>query len=382
MRILHVSEVQWGGVVSLIHQFAGAQVAGGDDVLLLTPAAFPALASVPMERWRLNREEPTTYLRAYRQLHATVARFRPDVIHLHSFVAGFFGRLPGAVLGTPVVYQPHAWSFDLREEWMFQQSVRTWERSAGRRSAMVVTNCQDEIDEGRSAGVVAPAVSIGVAIDPVRFQPVSDDERAVHRRATGVTRPRMLLCIGRLARQKGQDELVRAWERRPLPDTELVLLGPGDTTALAATAPVEWGRSIRAVGGQVDVRPWIWAADALVLSSRYETVALAIAETMSCGRPVVATSVNGAREVLVDGALPAAGRVVPLGEMDALLDAALSILEDPAGAEVMAQAGRARALELFDPSVVVQRLAGAYRRATVLSRGETAIRGTAVARTI
>ncbi len=368
MRILHVSEVQWGGVVSLIHEFTDAQVARGDEVLLLTPPAFPALANAPVERWELTRGDPKTYVRAYRQLRATVARFQPDVIHLHSFVAGFFGRLPGAVGGVPVVYQPHAWSFELREEWLFQQSVRAWERWAGRRTTVMVTNCQDEIDEGRRAGVVGPAVSIGVAIDQERFRPVSDVERSEHRLACGVTSPRMLLCIGRLTRQKGQDELVRAWERRPLPDTELVLVGPGDADPLAAAAPREWDRSIRAAGDQADVRPWIWAADALVLSSRYETVALAIAESMSCARPVVATAVNGAREVVLQGELPAAGRVVPLGAMDELLDAALGLLDDPAATGVMAGAGRVRAQELFDPDRVAGRLVGAYEQARALAR--------------
>ena len=368
MRILHVSEVQWGGVVSLIQEFAGSQVDRGDDVLLLAPRAFPVLDGAPVEWWGLDRGDPTTYLTAYRQLRATVARFRPDVVHLHSFVAGFFGRLPGAVSGVPVVYQPHAWSFDLREERLFRQSVRAWERLAGRRTTVMVTNCQDEIDEGRAVGVTGPAVSIGVAIDPVRFRPATEEQSRNHREACEVVSPRMLLCIGRLARQKGQDELVRAWEERPLPDTELVLLGPGETASLAAAAPREWGRSIRAVGEQADVRPWIWAADALVLSSRYETVALAIAEAMSCARPVVATAVNGAREVVLEGALPPAGHVVPLGAMHELLDAAQSILDAPQEAAAMSAAGRQRAEQLFDPDRVVARLAGAYQQACALVR--------------
>ncbi len=287
-------------------------------------------------------------------------------MHLHSFVAGVLGRLPGTVCGVPVVYQPHAWSFDLREERLFGASVRAWERLAGRRTQVLVTNCQDEIDEGRRAGIFAEAVNIGVAIDPSHFYPVTDDERARHRDQCGVTRPRVLVCIGRLVRQKGQDELVRAWERRPLPDTELVLLGPGDVVPLAAAAPQEWGRTIRAVGEQADVRPWMWAADALVLSSRYETVALVIAESMACGRPVVATAVNGAREVLLEGTGPAAGTVVALGAMDDLLDAALDVIENPARSAAMANAGCARAEELFDPVSVAERLAGAYEWACKL----------------
>lgn len=349
--------------MSLIREFTDEQVARGDDVLVLAPSEFPALDKADMERWDLVRREPATFPRAYRQLRRTVATFQPDVIHLHSFVAGFLGRLPGAVAGRPVVYQPHAWSFDLKEERLFQQSVKAWERLAGHRTEVMVTNCQAEIDEGLSVGVRTPGVSIGVAIDPGHFHPVDELERERHRRDCGSTARRMLVVVGRLVRQKGQDQLVAAWERRPLPDTDLVLVGPGDPEGLAALAPTQWGRSVRAVGEQADVRPWIWASDAVVLSSRYETVALAVAEAMSCGRPVVATAVNGTSEVVLGGDLPPAGRIVPLGAMDDLLDDVVSILDDPATVSDMATAGRARAEEHFSPGVVGDRLRGAYRQA-------------------
>ena len=363
MRILHVCEVDFGGAAVLVREFSGAQAADGDDVLVLAPAGFPADDGVEVAPWDLERGRPATYPRAVRRLRDVVRRFRPDVVHLHSFVAGFVGRLPGAVAGVPVVYQPHAWSFDLREERAFGHAVRAWERFAGRRSTVLVTNCRDEVDEGRRAGVRTPAVSIGVPIDPARFYPVTPAERESHRERCGLTRPRTLVCVARLARQKGQDQLVAAWERRPLPDTELVLVGPGDTGDLAAAAPREWGRTIRAVGDQDDVRPWVWAADALVLPSRYETVALVVAEAMSCARPVVATAVNGVTEVVREGRWPAAGLVVALGAMDELLDAAREVLDDPGAAEAMAVAGRARAGELFDPPTVLERLQGAYATA-------------------
>ncbi|VXC52178.1 glycosyltransferase [Nocardioides sp. AX2bis] len=358
-----MSEVQWGGVVNLIREFTEEQVARGDEVLVLTPSGFPSLDNADIERWDLDRGKPATYLRAYRQLRRAVSTFRPDVVHLHSFVAGFLGRLPGAVAGTPIVYQPHAWSFDLREERLFQQSVKAWERVAGWHTNVMVTNCEAEIEEGLSIGVRTPGVSIGVAIDPGHFHPVDELERERHRRDCGVTSGRMLVVVGRLVRQKGQDQLVASWERRPIPDTELVLVGPGDQEGLAALAPKQWGSSIRAVGEQNDVRPWIWASDAVVLASRYETVALAVAEAMSCGRAVVATAVNGTSEVVLGGHLPPAGRIVPLGAMDELLDDVTRILAEPATAAGMAAAGRIRAEEHFSPATVADRLRAAYLQA-------------------
>jgi glycosyltransferase involved in cell wall biosynthesis len=166
-----------------------------------------------------------------------------------------------------------------------------------------------------------------------------------------------------LARQKGQDLLVAEWERNPPDNTELVLVGPGDDTALRSLAPREWGRSIRAVGESDDIRPWLWASDALVLSSRYETVAVVIAEAMACGLPVIATDVNGAREVLQGGGSTRAGEVIPVGDMTALLATADRIVTSPRDRAEMAAAGRARAERLFTAASVVDRLDTAYRAA-------------------
>ncbi len=361
MRILHVSEVGWGGVISLLRLFVSEQARRGDCVALLAPPITPPIEGIASSPWSLQRRSLHTYPVAVRELRDTVKRFRPDVIHLHSFLAGFLGRLPGAVATTPTVYQPHAWSFDLVADENYRRAVQLWERLASGRTRVMVTNCQAEIDEGRLAGVSTVSRVVGVAVDTERFAPVTDLVKRRYRRELGVSDPRLLLCIGRLARQKGQDLLVSAWERRRPDGTELVLVGPGETDALRELAPTQWGRSIRAVGECRDVRPWLWACDALLLPSRYETVAVVVAEAMAVGRPVVATDVNGAREVIEGGDLPSAGRVVPLGDMTALLARSQEVLDDPQLVGQMAGAGRSRAQALFSAHAVAERLDEAYR---------------------
>ena len=325
-HVLHVSEVSWGGVVSLLRDFAAEQLARGETVSMLVPPPFPdiGLPGVSRTDWPIDRRRPITLPRAVAQLHAEVRRLRPDVVHLHSAFAGFLGRLPllsgtGAV---PVVYQPHAWSFDMFPDGRTRKVAQLWERVASRRTDVLVANCSDEIDQGRGVGVVGPARSLGVPLDVQHFHVVDDEEAARWRRQTGLTRRRTLLCIGRLVRQKGQDLLVAEWEANPVPGAELVLLGPGDPEPLRALAPTQWGTTIRWVGEQADVRPYLWASDLLVLPSRYETVAVVVAEAMACGRPVVACAVNGARMAVSDGPHPPGGEVVDKGDMTALLAAA------------------------------------------------------------
>lgn len=366
MRVTHVSEVSWGGVVSLLRSFMAEQVRRGHDVTLLAPAELtvddPAVTHL---HWDLDRRRPATYARAARQLRATVRRQRPDVAHLHSAFAGFFGRLP-ALSGTgrvAVVYQPHAWSVDLFDDARVGRAMRGWERLAARRTDVVVGNCSDELDEGRSLGIHRPAEVIGVPVDPARFHPVDDAERAASRERLGIGARRVLLCLGRVARQKGQDQLVTAWESDPIQDTALLLVGPGDDAQLRALAPTQWGLTIHRTGDAADVRPYLWACDLLVLPSRYETVAVVVAEALTCARPVVATQVNGVPMALTDGPGEPAGGVVALADMVALLRECRRRLDDPALLARESVAGPERARRLFAPEVIGDHLERAYARA-------------------
>lgn len=370
LRVLHISEVVWGGVPSLLRHFVAEQAAAGHDVHLLGPPGMPTFPGATPHMWRVDRRRPWTVAPAVRDLRRTLADVRPDVVHLHSFVAGLLGRLPGqqAVLGlgAPVVYQPHAWSFDLFPRDTLSRAVRWSELRSVRNTDLVVANCTEEIDEGRSIGIDLPAHALGVAVDLARFHPVSRAERDEWRRRLGVTAKSVVVCVGRLGRQKGQDLLLPVWDRSPVPDTQLVLIGPGDPEPLRALAPNHWGSGVLAVGEMSDVRPWLWAADVLVLPSRYETVAIAVAEALACGRPVVATAVNGTAATIVEDPLPAAGAVVGVGDMESLVAEVARRIGDPALRRREGIAGRNRAEALFAPAAVAGRLECAYRDAITL----------------
>lgn len=372
LRILHVSEVHWGGVVTLLRHFVAEQAAAGHEVHVLAPDGLPPLQGESRHRWRINRARPWTLVSALRDLRRVSLSVSPDVIHLHSFVAGLIGRLPYVRrwLGgdAAMVYQPHAWSFDLYGWKGFGTLLRRWESSASHRVEGLVTNCQDEIDEGRSIGVVTPARVLGVPVDINRFHPVDDERRAQLRRDLRIASSHLVLCLGRLARQKGQDLLLAEWETRRPPDTLLALVGPGDPRPLKAIAPTQWGLTVEAFGERDDVENWLGAAELLVLPSRYETVGLVVAEALATGVPVVATQVNGARETISDGPLPPGGAVVPPGDTPAMVDEIDRRVLDPHLRREEGRTARARAEAQFRPELVTARLDAAYRAAIAARR--------------
>jgi glycosyltransferase involved in cell wall biosynthesis len=363
MRVLHVAEVSHGGVISLVRTFAEQQVKAGFEVHVLTPPEVGPLAGV-VHRWSPQRRRLASYPAYASRLREVVATVRPDVIHLHSFFPGLFGRMLRRPLGAAVVYQPHSWAFE-RIPPRAVGGVVAWERFAAHRTDVVVTNCESELHEGWDRGIRVAGEVVGLPIDTDHFAPVDDANRLRVRRALGVGDRRLLVCVGRISHQKGQVPLAQAWESAPIPDAVLAMVGPGDQAEVAAAAPSAVGDTLRLVGALSDVRPWLHAADLCVQPSRYEGQSVAMAEAMSCGRAVVMTDVNGAREALRPAGEPSAGAVVPLGDVRALLREAGDRLVDEALLRREETVARERAVSMFGLEQVMGRLEAVYRRTKV-----------------
>ncbi len=99
----------------------------------------------------------------------------------------------------------------------------------------------------------------------------------------------------------------------------------------------------------------------LVLPSWIEGLPLVVLEAMAAGVPVVATSVGGTPEAVVDGET---GLLVPPRDVDALAGAIDALLSDPERAQRLGAAGRRRARERFDADAAAQRVVGLYDRRT------------------
>jgi glycosyltransferase involved in cell wall biosynthesis len=143
------------------------------------------------------------------------------------------------------------------------------------------------------------------------------------------TAGRRFLAIGRLAPQKDFGSLVAAFARTGRADDRLTILGEGPEHAALTAAIARHGLAGRVVlaGFHRDVAPWLAAADALILSSRYEGLPAAVLEAMAAGRPVIATDCCVAMRPLLDDGRH--GILVPPGDIAALADAIAAF--DPAG---------------------------------------------------
>lgn len=201
------------------------------------------------------------------------------------------------------------------------------------------------------------AVSQGVAEDLVRtlgisaervkviYNPVVDDDLLTKSKepldhpwfTEGA--PPVILGVGRLTEQKDFPNLIRAFAlvraQRP---ARLMILGEGELRPQLEALVHELGlQDDVALPGFVK-NPYAYMARAavFVLSSRWEGLGVALIEAMASGTPVVSTDCpSGPREILEDGRW---GRLVPVGDVDALAEAIVTTLDETEHPDVVARA--------------------------------------------
>jgi glycosyltransferase involved in cell wall biosynthesis len=359
-RVLHVSMPTVAGVPTVLLSLVEEQLAGGWSVSVACPpegwlAAAAAKAGAHVLSWPATRAPGPRVVGETYRLARLIASERPNVVHLHSSKAGLAGRL--AIRGRyPTVFQPHAWSFLALQGPPRLAAVR-WEQFAARWTDAIVCVSNSERLVGAMNGVRAPTYVIANAVDCAKLAAAGPEDRAVARMQLGLSdRPRAV-CIGRLCRQKGQLDLIDAWDdvREAVTEAEFVLVGDGpDRTTLQQR--LSGRRDVVLAGERDDVPSWLAAADVVVVPSRWEGMALAPLEAMACARCVVATDVGG----IAESVPPTAGAVVAPGDRKSLAHAIAVRLADGARAAAEGEAGRRHVEHHHDRTAAARAVVSLY----------------------
>lgn len=155
----------------------------------------------------------------------------------------------------------------------------------------------------RSAGMVSRRRLIVVpnGVDVQHWRPDSA-ARIEMRQRLGLTNDFLWFAAGRLDPVKDYPALL--WAMMEVPKAaHLVIAGAGPVEGQLRRLSLQFGLEsrIRFLGFEPDVLPWMQAADAFVLSSRWEGLPMSLLEAGACALPAVATDVPGTREVIVHG---------------------------------------------------------------------------------
>lgn len=317
---------------------------------------------------------PWQDLKALWQLVRLLARERPRIVHSTTPKPGLLAAIAGFVLRVPI--RLHTFT---GQPWVGRHGpVRWMARAADCLIVRLNTHCYADsesqrqylIDEG-----IAPQDRISVlgsgslaGVDIARFTrdrwPKSKCEK-IRQQFEIARNARVLVFVGRIAHDKGIQELLAAFERLVLSshDCHLLLIGPSDEECggeafLVSSAPHAAER-IHAVGYTEQPERYLAIADILCLPSYREGFGTVVIEAAAMAVPTVGTHITGLSDAVVDGVT---GLLVPPRNAVALEQALRRLIENPTLSKQLGEAARERCLREFDARIVNKRLAEEYVR--------------------
>jgi mannosylfructose-phosphate synthase len=255
---------------------------------------------------------------------------RYEFIDSHYWDAGLAGQHLSEVLDVPHVHTPHSlgsWKRRQMEsdypgdvakferQYNFGQRVHQ-ERLLYASANMVIATTPAQLEMLSEDYDVPPEKCrmIPPGYDDNRFFPVGESTARALRQKLGFDGP-VVMAIGRLARNKGYDLLIRAFElvAARSPHATLYLAVGGDRLSPLeqsihdelTTLVAELGLETRVRFGSFipdeELADYFRAADVFVLSSRYEPFGMTAIEAMACGTPTVVTVHGGLYRALTFG---------------------------------------------------------------------------------
>jgi glycosyltransferase involved in cell wall biosynthesis len=301
MRVLHViARLNVGGTARYITQLANELPKHGIETFVATGFVQGAevedesAQSIDLIRIKsMGRSiRPIKDHFARMQLEKVIAQVKPDIIHTHTFKAGYVIRMKKQ--SVPVVHTFHGHLLDDPEFSGFKSKVIVeLERMLAKKSVKLVTvgrRVADELLEQRIGNknqyINIPPGVVALNVTPkeqaLKNLNLPDDGKSIVgwiARVTGVKNPMLALEVA-----------------DAMPDTHFVLAGGGDLLEkVKAAAP-----SNVSVIGWADAADVFGASDIIFSTSENEGMPVALIEAQLAGKPVVATDVGSVSEVLLN----------------------------------------------------------------------------------
>ena len=326
-----------------------------------------ALGPEPVSNWKKKFEEcgiqykqffverngvnPFCDLRTYLELKKFMKDEMPDKVFAYQAKTVVYGSLAAKANGINEVYPLIAGLGSILrgkglKNKIIKKIMKTEYRLACNASKKVFFQNSDDKYEFINSGLIKEDKIVmingsGVNLEKFKSEPLPEKPA--------------FLFIGRLIKDKGVREYLEACRRikSKYPEVRCLLVGPYDSNPSALQPdelqPFINEEVIEYFGEQSDVRPFIKKCSTYVLPSYHEGTPKTVLEAMAMGRSIITSDAPGCKETVIDGYN---GFLVPVKDIDCLVDKMRILIEDQNTNIIMAKNSFELAKTKFDVNLV------------------------------
>lgn len=299
MRVLHITETMASGVLKYIQEVVNVKGSETDEHYIVyskrtyTPIDLQKLFPDGVHLINVDIKMKRGFFESIKTLYLQIRKINPDVIHLHSSIAGFIGRMITLCFpNIKVFYTPHGYSFLMTNKHKLTRVIY-WlvEFMMSQFIGNIIACSKSEYKFAKKLSLFRKVFLLENCINVLNFQ--KETTSSLYKQVIGVGRmeeqkdPRLFIEIAALLRQ--MDSSVKA-----------VWIGDGSLK----TECEELNRSLNA---EVIFTGWLSNEETLeylqrstvfLQTSKWEGLPYSVLEAFAVGLPVVASDINSHRDLI------------------------------------------------------------------------------------
>lgn len=297
-KILMVCEAFGGGVFTYVSQLCNDMVEEFDVYLAYsvrpqTPKNYKEFLNPKVHMIEIKNFGQKGFaninndIKVIKELRQIEEKVEPDIIHLHSSIAGGMGRIAYKGKKNVVVYTPHGYAHILMGKGIKSKIYKIIEKILGKRNAITLTCCESEDQVAKTLCKKTAYIETGVNLSDLsatldQIEPIKDKRFTV-------------FTLGRACTQK-QPELFNKIAEL-VPEARFVWIGNGELENVLTSSNIE----VTGWKPRKEALAMAKGADVFILCSLGEAIAMSLIENMYIKKLILVSDVMGNKSVIQDG---------------------------------------------------------------------------------